>query len=87
MIRRSCKLLIPLLLLAASWAISADIPEGRLMRFPDIYKDKIVFSYGGDLWLVDSSGGTARRVTTDPGLETLSQVLARRQVDRLHGAV
>ena len=69
MIRRSCKLLIPLLLLAASWAISADIPEGRLMRFPDIYKDKIVFSYGGDLWLVDSSGGTARRVTTDPGLE------------------
>ena len=44
-------------------------PEGRLMRFPDIYMDKIAFSYGGDLWLVSSSGGTARRVTTNPGLE------------------
>ncbi len=44
-------------------------PEGRLMRFPDIYKDKVAFSYGGDLWLVSSSGGTARRITTNPGLE------------------
>jgi len=39
------------------------------MRFPDIYKDKIVFSSAGDLWLVASSGGEARRITTDPGLE------------------
>lgn len=43
--------------------------EGRLMRFPDVYKDKVVFSYGGDLWLVSSSGGVARRITTHPGLE------------------
>jgi tricorn protease len=45
------------------------MPEGRLMRFADIYKDKIVFSYAGDLWLVASSGGEARRITTDRGLE------------------
>ena len=43
--------------------------EGRLLRFPDIYKDQIVFSYGGDLWLVPSAGGAARRITSDPGLE------------------
>ena len=43
--------------------------EGRLMRFPDIRKDRVVFSYGGDLWLVSSQGGTANRITTDPGLE------------------
>ncbi|MGD0955608.1 MAG: PDZ domain-containing protein [Candidatus Acidiferrales bacterium] len=43
--------------------------EGRLLRFPSIYKDKIVFSYGGDLWLVPSTGGVARRITTHPGLE------------------
>jgi tricorn protease len=55
--------------LAAPLAISAEMPEGRLMRFADIYKDKIVFSYAGDLWLVSSSGGEARRITTDPGLE------------------
>ena len=46
-----------------------EMPEGRLMRFPDIYKDQIVFSYAGDLWLVSTSGGAARRVTTHPGLE------------------
>jgi tricorn protease len=43
--------------------------EGRLMRFPDIHKDKIVFMYGGDLWLASASGGTARRITSDPGRE------------------
>ncbi|HET7841586.1 MAG TPA: PDZ domain-containing protein [Terriglobia bacterium] len=43
--------------------------EGRLMRFPDVYKDQIVFSYAGDLWLVSTSGGVARRITTHPGLE------------------
>ena len=59
-------------LLLLSWAgacFGQELPEGRLMRFPDIYKDKIVFSYGGDLWLVPSAGGIARRVTTHPGLE------------------
>ena len=39
------------------------------MRFADIHKDKIVFSYGGDLWLVSSTGGVASRITTNPGLE------------------
>ncbi len=43
--------------------------EGRLLRFPDVYKDHIVFSYAGDLWLVPTSGGIARRITTNPGLE------------------
>jgi tricorn protease len=58
-----------MMFLAAPLAISAEMPEGRLMRFADIYKDKIVFSSAGDLWLVSSSGGVARRITTDPGLE------------------
>jgi tricorn protease len=58
-----------MLFLAAPLAVSAGMPEGRLMRFADIYKDKIVFSYAGDLWLVSSAGGEARRITTDPGLE------------------
>ena len=52
----------------APLAFSSELPEGRLMRFADIHKDTIVFSYAGDLWLVNSSGGEARRITTDPGL-------------------
>jgi tricorn protease len=46
------------------------IQEGRFMRYPDINKDKIVFSYEGDLWLVNSTGGTATRITNFPGVET-----------------
>ena len=69
MINRVGNFLILMLFLAGPLAISADMPEGRLMRFADIYRDKIVFSYGGDLWLVSSAGGVARRITTDPGLE------------------
>jgi hypothetical protein len=33
-------------------AVAQNLPEGRLMRFPDVSKDKIAFSYGGDIWLV-----------------------------------
>jgi tricorn protease len=56
-------------LLVAASSFAQEMPEGRLMRFPDIYKDRVVFSYAGDLWLVPSAGGIARRITTHPGLE------------------
>ena len=50
--------------------VSAQQPtEGRLLRFPDIHGDQVVFSYGGDLWITSTSGGVARRITTSPGLE------------------
>ncbi|MFZ0933325.1 MAG: PDZ domain-containing protein [Bryobacteraceae bacterium] len=54
---------------AASLLCAQPMAEGRLMRFPDIQKGRVVFSYGGDLWLVSSQGGTANRITTHPGLE------------------
>ena len=53
----------------ASLTAAQEVQEGRLLRFPDIYKDKIVFVYGGDLWLASSAGGTARRITSHPGRE------------------
>jgi len=53
----------------ACLAAAQENQEGRLLRFPDIYKDKIAFMYGGDLWLASSSGGTARRITSHPGRE------------------
>ena len=46
-----------------------ETQEGRLLRFPDIYKEKIAFMYGGDLWLASNVGGTARRITSHPGRE------------------
>jgi len=40
-----------------------------LLRFPDIWHDRIVFSYAGDLWTSSAAGGTAVRLTSHPGLE------------------
>ncbi len=65
-------------LAAALFAVAASLPlaspsaaleECRLLRQPDIQGDRIVFAYAGDLWTVASSGGTAARLTTHPGLE------------------
>ena len=61
------KVLVVSIVCCASLALGEQVSEGRLMRFPDIYKDKIVFMYGGDLWLASSSGGVARRITLIPG--------------------
>lgn len=41
----------------------------KLLRFPNIWHDRIVFSYAGDLWTVGTQGGTAARLTSNPGLE------------------
>jgi tricorn protease len=61
-----------LLLLLAAGTLQAA-PEGRLMRYPDINGDKVVFTYGGDLWIVSSGGGMASRLTTHPGYEALAK--------------
>jgi tricorn protease len=53
----------------SSTAAAQTEGETRLLRFPDIDKDTIVFSYGGDLWLAGTEGGTARRLTADAGEE------------------
>ncbi|HZQ25510.1 MAG TPA: PDZ domain-containing protein [Terriglobales bacterium] len=57
------------LITTACLAVAQDTSEGRLMRFPDIHGDRIAFVYGGDIWIVSSNGGVARRVTTHPGRE------------------
>jgi tricorn protease len=43
--------------------------EARLLRFPAIYNDQIVFSYAGDLYSVTSQGGIARKLTSHVGYE------------------
>ena len=44
--------------------------QTMLLRFPDIRGNRIVFSYGGDLWTASAEGGTAARLTAHPGVET-----------------
>ena len=50
-------------------AASAPAQETRLMRYPDVSKDHIVFTYAGDLWTVARTGGQAHRLTSHPGEE------------------
>ncbi|MBI5707336.1 MAG: PD40 domain-containing protein [Armatimonadetes bacterium] len=63
-----------LTLLAASLiAMPFQAEEMRLMRMPDIHGDQIVFTYAGDLWLANRTGGLARRLTSHPGAESGAQ--------------
>ncbi|MFZ4465007.1 MAG: S41 family peptidase, partial [Bacteroidales bacterium] len=39
--------------------------ESRLMRFPTVYDNLVVFSYAGDLYSVPLQGGMARQLTND----------------------
>lgn len=43
--------------------------EARLVRYPDIHGNQIVFTYASDLWISDLDGGIARRLTSDDGNE------------------
>src|SRR6266849_6290141 len=48
---------------------AASPQETRLMRYPDISRDQVVFVYAGDLWISPRAGGPARRLTSHPGDE------------------
>ena len=47
--------------------------ESRLLRFPTVSSDAIVFSYAGDLYSVPRPGGLARKLTSDKGLEIFAR--------------
>ena len=45
--------------------------ETKLLRYPDIYKNKIVFCYAGDLYTASVTGKNVKRLTDFPGEELL----------------
>jgi tricorn protease len=51
----------------------AAAPEARLLRFPAIHGNQIVFTYAGDLFTVSAAGGVARRLTSDIGFEMFAR--------------
>lgn len=44
-------------------------PSAGMMRYPDVSKDKIVFSYANDLWIVGKEGGLASPLASPVGSE------------------
>ncbi|MEL7041255.1 MAG: S41 family peptidase [Pseudomonadota bacterium] len=55
--------------LAVFLIASPATADTKLLRFPDIHGNEIVFSYGGDIWITRTTGGGARKVTSHPGIE------------------
>ena len=54
-------------LLLAFGALSLQAQnEAKMLRFPAIHGNQVVFSYAGDLYTVDINGGVARQLTNDP---------------------
>jgi len=48
--------------------------EARLLRFPAVHGDQVVFTYAGDLYTVAKSGGLARKLTNyDDGFEMFAR--------------
>src|SRR5687768_97827 len=52
---------------------AAALAQTKLLRFPDISGDRVVFSYASDLWISPAGGGTATRLTAHPGMEVFAK--------------
>lgn len=61
-------------LAVAAVALAVSVPAAAqhlLMRFPTLHDNAIVFEAAGNLWKVDRRGGTAIRLTSDPGYDQM----------------
>jgi len=54
----------------AALALAQGSQDMRLLRYPNVHGNNIVFTYGSDLWTSDLNGGLARRLTAHPNGET-----------------
>ena len=60
-------------LILAVTVLNAGPPEGYY-RFPALSGNDLIFTSEGDLWIVNSSGGVAQRLTSNLGTEAYSAV-------------
>ena len=76
MLKPALVLLLSVFMLATAADDLAQAPqlsEARLLRFPAIHGNQLVFTYAGDLFTVPASGGLARRLTSDIGFEMFAR--------------
>jgi tricorn protease len=58
-------------LAGAAASARADAPNHTLMRYPTLHGNTVVFAAHDDLWAVPRTGGTATRLTADPGRQVM----------------
>ena len=74
--RNRLKTWTAVLALASAYSLgtgSRSDADTKLLRFPDLDGDKVVFTYAGDLWTAPAGGGLASRLTAHPGLELFAK--------------
>ncbi len=69
MSRMICSITVTLAVFATVLAMPQATAQTKLLRYPDLHGDQVVFVYGADLWIASTEGGPARRLTAHPGLE------------------
>ena len=47
--------------------------EARLLRFPHVHGDRVVFTHAGDIYTAPLAGGEAKRLTSHEGLEIFAR--------------
>ena len=63
-------LIVGLLVLGGSTLPARAGIDARMLRYPDVSADHIVFVYAGDVWVAPKQGGTAERLSTPKGEES-----------------
>jgi len=64
------KKVLAFLAIIASVQLSSGQINAKLMRYADISDQQITFVYGGDIWIMPKTGGTAIQITHSPGEES-----------------
>jgi tricorn protease len=59
-----------LLVILCSFSRAQSQISAKLMRYLDVSATHITFVYGGDIWIVPKTGGTATQLTHSPGEES-----------------
>ena len=72
-IKRGAALFLSLGAVALGTGTPRATAAERLLRFPDVWHDRVVFTYAGDLWTASSRGGPAGRLTSHPGMELFAK--------------
>jgi tricorn protease len=68
--KKVCSMMLLLGLLSVGLA---GAQEARLMRFPAVHGNQVVFTYAGDLYTVPLNGGVARKLTSHIGYEMFAR--------------
>jgi tricorn protease len=68
------KFFLAFVLVSGAIVASLGAADSRMMHYPDINGNLVVFVYAGDIWSVDAEGGNARRLTSHEGMELFPKI-------------